>query len=54
VKLDKRYAGKDKARIWFLHEELSKVEYSNSDDNLVDYISSLEKVLHQLAAASEV
>jgi len=31
---------------------LSKVEYQ--DDNLVDYISSLEKLFHQLAAAGEV
>jgi len=53
-KLEKRYAGKDQARIWFLREELSKVEYGSSDDNLVDYISSLEKLFHQLAAAGEV
>jgi len=26
-KLEKWYAGKDQARIWFLREELSKVEY---------------------------
>jgi len=52
AKLEKRYAGKDQARIWFLREELSKVEYR--DDNLVDYISSLEKLFHQLAAAGEV
>jgi len=52
TKLEKRYAGKDQARIWFLREELSKVEYR--DDNLVDYISSLEKLLHQLAAPGEV
>jgi len=52
TKLEKRYAGKDQARIWFLREELSKVEYR--DDNLVDYISSLEKLFHQLAAAGEV
>ena len=51
-KLEKRYAGKDQARIWFLREELSKVEYQN--DNLVDYISSLEKLFHQLAATGEV
>jgi len=51
-KLEKRYAGKDQTRIWFLREELSKVEYR--DDNLVDYISSLEKLFHQLAAAGEV
>ena len=38
--LEKRYAGKDQARIWFLREVMSKVEYH--DDNLVDYISSLE------------
>ena len=35
-----------------MREELSKVEYQN--DNLVDYISSLEKLFHQLAATSEV
>jgi len=40
AKLEKRYAGKDQARVWFLHKRLSKVEYRN--DNLVDYISSLE------------
>ena len=44
--------GKDQARIWFLREELSKVEYR--DENLVDYISSLEKLFHQLAAAGQV
>jgi len=52
AKLEKRYAEKDQARIWFLREELSKVEYR--DDNLVDYISSLEKLFHQLAAAGQV
>jgi len=52
AKLEKPYAGKDQARIWLLREELSKVEYR--DDNLVDYISSLEKLFHQLAAAGEV
>jgi len=51
-KLEKRYAGKDQARIWFLREELSKVEYN--DDDLVDYISRLEKLFHQLAAAGEL
>jgi len=51
-KLEKRYAGKDQARIWFLREELSKVEYH--DDDLVDYISRLEKLFHQLAAAGEL
>lgn len=33
---------------------MSKVEYGSSDDNLVDYISSLEKLFHQWAAAGEV
>ena len=47
-----QYAGKDQARIWFLREELSKVEYH--DENIVDYICSLEKLFHLLAAASEV
>ena len=36
----------------FLREELSKAEYR--DDNLADYISSLEKLIHQLAGAGEV
>jgi len=53
-KLEKRYAGKDQARIWFLRKELSKVEYRGSHENLVDYISSFEKLFHQLAAACEV
>jgi len=34
AKLEKWYAGKDQARICFLREELSKVEYR--DNNLVD------------------
>ena len=42
-KLEKQYAVKDQGRIWFLREELSKIEYQN--DNLVDYISSLEKTV---------
>jgi len=51
TKLEKRYAGKDQARIWFLKGELSKVEFRNND--LVDYIATLEKLFHQLAAAGE-
>ena len=51
-KLEKRYAGKDQVRIWFLHKELSNVEYH--DDNLIDYISRVEKLFHQLAAAGEL
>ena len=33
---------------------MSKVEYDSSDDNLANYISSLGKLFHQLAAAGEV
>jgi transposase InsO family protein len=51
TKLEKRYAGKDQARIWFLKGELSKVEFRNND--LVDYIATLERLFHQLAAAGE-
>jgi len=52
VKLEKRYEGKDQSRVWFLRKGLSKVEYC--DDNLVDYISTLEKLFHQLAGTGEV
>ena len=52
AKLEKRYAGKDQARIWFLKGELSKVEFRNND--LVDYIATLEKLFNQLAAAGEI
>jgi len=52
AKLEKRYVGMNQASIGFLREELSKAEYR--DDTLVDYISSLEKPFHQLAAAGEV
>ena len=51
-KLERRYAGKDQARIWLLRDELSKVEFH--DDNLAEYTSSLEKLFNQLAAAGEV
>ena len=51
-KLERRYAGKDQARIWLLRDELSKVDFH--DDNLAEYTSSLEKLFNQLAAAGEV
>lgn len=50
--VEKRYSRKDEARIWLKHNELSRVEYH--DDNIVDYISSLEKLLYQLAVAGKV
>ena len=51
-KLERRYAGKDQARIWLLRDEFSKVDFH--DDNLAEYTSSLEKLFNQLAAAGEV
>ena len=51
LKLEKRYAGKNQARSWFMRGELSKVKFRNN--NLMDYIATLEKLFHQLAAAGE-
>jgi len=51
-KLEKRYAGKDQARFRLLREVLSKVE--SHDDNLIDYMTSLEKLFNKLAAPGEV
>ena len=51
-KLERRYTGKDQARIWLLRDELSKVDFH--DDNLAEYTSSVEKLFNQLAAAGEV
>ena len=49
--LEKRYAGKDQARVWFLRGAVSKVEYQ---DDLVDNMSSLEKLFNQLNTTGEV
>ena len=51
TKLEKRYAGKDQARIWYLRSELSNIQYEG--EPIIDYTAKLEKLFNLLGGAGE-